>query len=154
MNTAPGFIAANWAAPKRPRDSSVSGTCTDTTSAPSEERVEGVRAVDPGGHRGGGEIRVEGRDAHPEATGDAGDMPRDPAEADQAQDLAVELDPLVAAVVAARGTGPERALGGLHVLGDEQHQGDGMLGRRDGRPSGVLQTRIPRRVAAATSIAS
>ena len=108
-----------------------------------EERVEGVRAVDPGGHGGGGEVRVEGRDAHPEATGDAGDMPRDPAEADQAQDLAVELDALVAAVVADRGAGPERALGGLHVLGDEQHQRDGMLGGRDGRAVGRVADQDP-----------
>ena len=70
-------------------------------------------------------------------------MPRDPAEADQAQDLAVELDPLVAAVVADGSAGPQRALGGLHVLGDEQHQRDGMLGRRDRRAVGRVADQDP-----------
>ena len=53
-----------------------------------EQRIERLDAVDPGGDGGGGEVRVEGRDAHPEAARDPGDMPRDAPEPDQAEDLA------------------------------------------------------------------
>ncbi len=76
----------------------MNGHDVGTPSSPSRLSA----CVDPGGYRSGGEVRVEGHDAHPEATGDPGDVSRDPAEADQAQDLAVELDAGVAAVVAGR----------------------------------------------------
>ena len=103
----------------------------DVRASRSASRVS-ARSI-PAGMAVGGEVRIEGHDAHPEAAGDPRDVPRDPAEADQAQHLAVELDALVAAVVAGRRARPERRLGGLHVLGDEQHQRHRVLGRRDRR---------------------
>ena len=76
-----------------------------------EERVERVGAVDAGGDGRRGKVRIEHRDPHPEAARDPCHVPGDPAEADEAQDLAVELDAGMAAVVAGRRPRAERRRG-------------------------------------------
>ncbi len=109
----------------------------------------------PAGTADGGEVRVEGRDAHPEAGGDPGDVPRDPPEPDQAEDLAVELDARRGGC-SSRSTSRSgaRLSAAFTFLATSSISVTACSAVETVGPSGVLQTAIPRRVAAATSIAS
>ena len=78
-----------------------------------------------------GDERVVGDDLHPEADRAAGDLLADPAEAEHAERLPLELDaaplrPLPAALL-------ERGVRLRDVARERDHQPDGLLGGRDDR---------------------
>ena len=75
----------------------------------------------------GADVRVEGEQAHPERGRPLRHQRPDPPQADDAQDLAVQLDALPAGSLPA--PGDQRGVGLGHVAGLREQQRHGVLGR-------------------------
>jgi hypothetical protein len=91
----------------------------------------------------GGEIGVEGDDAHLQADGAGGDHAADIAAADQAERLAGDLGPHEFRLLPLAGLGG--GVGGGDLAGDGEHHGDGVLGGGDRVAEGRVHHHDPAR---------
>ena len=140
---APGFIAANWAAPMSPSVSGVTTACTETTSHSREHRVEVVVVVASGLYGSYDSTRM------PTPAKRHGGRAPDRAEADDPDGPARELPGAVALVGdLAAGVHLARAhvaVGGNDPAVHREHQRDRELGDRVGVAAGRAQHGDPGR---------
>ena len=127
---APSFIFAIDSRLIIPRVSSVRGECRVRKSATARTRVLRGRMLDAElAEALVGDERVVGDDVHAEADRASRDLLADPAEAEHAERLPLELDPTPLRPLPA--TLLERRVRLRDVAGERHHQPDGLLGGRD-----------------------